>query len=163
MGQSTFWHCMWGRSLSENSAICWVFCPISSHFPHFLYADGTLLATALVLIPRVGGFVYILGPCGPLNRLSWETGSFFHHAMLHWFLQPEVLRFYIASTGIWDAWTSLGLEWLAPQVSSQFPSATGECGTACSASCCYQGLAATATLCPPHPDSLYPSGWILLL
>ena len=72
-----------------------------------------------------------------LWTVSWETGSFFHHAILHWFLQPEVMRFYIPSTGTWAAWTSLELEGLAPQVSSQFPSATGECGTACSASCCY--------------------------
>ena len=43
-------------------------CPASSHFVHFLYATGTPPAVALVLVTRVGGFVYILGPCGPFKH-----------------------------------------------------------------------------------------------
>ena len=38
-------------------------CPISSRFPHFLSVPGTLLAVALVVIPRVGGFAYVLSLC----------------------------------------------------------------------------------------------------
>ena len=37
--------------------------PCFCHFLHFLYVTGTLLAAALVLNPRVGGFAYILRPC----------------------------------------------------------------------------------------------------
>ena len=50
-------------------------CPSFSHFLHFLKATGALPAAVLVLIPWVGGLVYVVGPS---NGLSWEIGSFFH-------------------------------------------------------------------------------------
>ena len=39
-------------------------CPDSSHFSHFLYVAGALLAIALLVVPRVSQFVYVLGLCG---------------------------------------------------------------------------------------------------
>ena len=42
--------------------------PTSSHFTHFPYAIGALLAVSLVLVPTVGGFVYILGLYGPFKQ-----------------------------------------------------------------------------------------------
>ena len=68
--------------------------PVSSHLMYFPYVTGTLLAAALVLNPKVGGFVYILG-----LWLSWGTGSFFCHPSSHWFFQPEVRRLYFPGIG----------------------------------------------------------------
>ena len=36
--------------------------PASSHFIHFPYATGAPLAVALVMVPRGGGVVYVVGP-----------------------------------------------------------------------------------------------------
>ena len=50
---------------------------------------------------QAGGFLYILGPVGPSNRLSCETGSFSHCGNPHRFLQPEVLRLYFPALEPW--------------------------------------------------------------
>ena len=47
----------------------------------------------------VGGLVYSLGPCGSLNKLSCEAGSFSCCRKLHSILPPEVLRLYCPHTG----------------------------------------------------------------
>ena len=49
----------------------------------------------------MGGLVYVLGPCGSLQQLSCEAGSFSCHHNLHRFLQPEVLRLYFPSLKSW--------------------------------------------------------------
>ena len=51
-------HCLASGGLLDT-------CPISSHFTHC--ATGALPAVTLVLNPRVGGFTYILRPCGPFK------------------------------------------------------------------------------------------------
>ena len=43
---------------------------------------------------QVGGFVYILGPMGFSNELSWEAGSFSCHLNPHRCFKSEVLRLY---------------------------------------------------------------------
>ena len=40
---------------------------VSTHFIHFQYMTGALLADALVLGPRMDGFPYILSPCRPFK------------------------------------------------------------------------------------------------
>ena len=77
-GWGNLLHCfvaLCGGEVSEGGQCC---CLISggspgihlasSHFTHFPYATGTLLAAALVMIPRVGGFMYVLGPCRPFKQ-----------------------------------------------------------------------------------------------
>ena len=48
----------------------------------------------------LGGFAYVLGPCGSL-QLSCETGSFSCHCNPHKFLQPEVLKLYLPALEPW--------------------------------------------------------------
>ena len=74
VGQSTSLLCVCMRRGLERRQCCCLVSgglpsshPISSHFTHFLYATGTLPAIALVVNPRVGGFVCILRPCGPFK------------------------------------------------------------------------------------------------
>ena len=49
----------------------------------------------------VGGFLYILGPCGSLLKLSCEAGSFSCYPNPHRFFQSEVLRFYFPVLEPW--------------------------------------------------------------
>ena len=51
-------------------------CPISSHFIHFLYATVTLLAIAVVVVHRVGGFAYVLGLSVPFKRILLRQWQF---------------------------------------------------------------------------------------
>ena len=76
--------------------------PISSYFSPFLYATGTLLAAAPMVVPRVRRFAYVLGPCRPFKWLSWETCSFFHCSNTHWILQSEIVRFCFPGTWALD-------------------------------------------------------------
>ena len=85
MGQSLRYSPRWGNLLHHFVALyvgdwserghCWLAsggslstCPFSSHFTHFPYATGAPLAVALVLVPRVGEFAYILKPFGPFKQ-----------------------------------------------------------------------------------------------
>ena len=48
-----------------------------------------------------------VSPCtGALRGTAWESSSFFHQLILHWFLQPEAIGIYLSSTGTvgWAAW-----------------------------------------------------------
>ena len=74
-------------------------CSLSSHFTCFLYATETLLAAALVMIPRVGGYMYILGPCWPFKQTLMGNWQFIPPPQPHWFLQPEVVRLYLPGAG----------------------------------------------------------------
>ena len=68
--------------------------PISSHFTPFPYVTSAPLSAALVVIPRVGGFAYVLGLCGPFKQNLLRDRQFL--------LQPqpptgfEVMRLYEA-------------------------------------------------------------------
>ena len=48
---------------------------------------------------RVGGFVYILGPCGSLNKLSCEAGSFSHCHNPHRYFTTRGLEALVSCTG----------------------------------------------------------------
>ena len=50
--------------------------PILNHFIHFPNVTGTLLAVVLVVIPRVGGFAYVLSPQGPFKRTLLRNWQF---------------------------------------------------------------------------------------
>ena len=65
------WHYLWGRSLKGNDATCWLCSsPTFCHFPHFPQVDGALSDADL----KMGGFVYFLGPRGPLPQtLLWSS------------------------------------------------------------------------------------------
>ena len=65
----------------------------------------------------VGGFVYILGPCGLSNDLSCEVGSFSHRCnSIGFYLQRFCLqRFYFPVLEPWVEWSAL-----LPSCSSQF-------------------------------------------
>ena len=51
-------------------------CPVSSHFTHFPHVTDTLLAVALVEVPRVGRFAFILGPWGPFKQTLLRDWQF---------------------------------------------------------------------------------------
>ena len=53
----------------------------------------------------VGGFVYVLGPCGLSNVLSCEAGSFSCHHKPHRIFHSEVLRFYFTTLEPWIVWS----------------------------------------------------------
>ena len=122
--------------------------PISSQFTHFPCATGAL-AVALVVVPRMSGFVYILDCAGPLNRLSWETGSFCCCPTPHWFLQPGIMRLYFPGTRTLGCavWSGAGFT-CSQGIPSDLYSTTYECRTVCSRCHC------TATSHPLHSGSL---------
>ena len=72
-------------------------CP--NHFFHFPYATGAILIAALVLNPRVGGFAYILGPCGSFKWTLLRDQWFLPVPQSPLGLQPEVMRLYFLGTG----------------------------------------------------------------
>ena len=128
-------------------------CPISSHFIHFPYVTGALLAIALMVILKVGGFSYILSPWGPLKALSWETKSLFCCPTPHLFLQAEVMKLY---SSCWNselyslAW---GWDHLIPCYCSWFLSTTCECGTTHSTTVAspYHSVTSLPQLCNSAP------------
>ena len=73
--------------------------PISSHFAHFLCVTGVPLAVVLVLVPRVGGFVSILGPRSPFKQTLLRDRQFILPPNPHWFLQPDVKKLYFPGAG----------------------------------------------------------------
>ena len=74
---------VWGEDLERGWCHCLAsrgflgICPISSHFSHSPYVTGALPAVALVLNPRVGGFAYIVTPCGPFKWSLLKIWQFF--------------------------------------------------------------------------------------
>ena len=69
---TTLW--LWvGGGVREGTVLLhgfWVLpgtCPISSQFTHSPCMTGAFPGVTLVLNPRVGGFVYVLKPCGPFK------------------------------------------------------------------------------------------------
>ena len=129
--------------------------PICSHFT--LYATGAPPATTLVVVPRVGGFVYVLGPCGPFNQILLRDQQLI--------LPPQPPQVFTArSHGYLFSWHwnpgLCGMAWCwdhsLPRHPSQSLSTTCGCGTAHSAG--HLCLASTAP-CFRSPSPLpYPSG-----
>ena len=71
-----------GEGLERGQCCCLVSgglastCPISSHFTHFLFVNGALLAAALVMIHSVGGFAHILELCWPFKWILLRNRQF---------------------------------------------------------------------------------------
>ena len=114
-GFTTLWLCV-GGGLSEGSVPdFWGF---AWHLPHFQSLRLLLMwdwcpskAVALVLNPRVGGFVYILRLFGPFKHSFWKSSSFFHLPNPHCFIQPEVTAIYLLGTGTLGCvvWSEVGV------------------------------------------------------
>ena len=104
----------------------------------------------------VGGFVYVLEPHGPSNRLSCETDSF-SHGNPHRFLQSEVFRLYFPSLTPWVVQSLL-----LPSCSSSLSSC--ECGTAqstsCHLACLVRHCLAACPLCPGFPSPTLLPLWV---
>ncbi|KAF6119876.1 hypothetical protein HJG60_010259 [Phyllostomus discolor] len=85
--------------------------PISSRFIYFSYVTGSLLAIALVMIPRVGGFAYVLSLCGPFKWTFLRNWPFLPLTPPHWFLQLEVMRLSLSGTKSlsWAVWSGAGI------------------------------------------------------
>ena len=140
--------------------------PISIHFPYFPYTTGTLLSVALLLNPKMGAFVYVLGPCRSFKQTSrsWETGSFFHYLNPHWVLQPEVTRLYFSGAGTLGYMVQPGVgiasspgvphSFCQPHVNVGLPVPPAT-ATASPLPQCYHLVSATP--CPLHPSSTPPS------
>ena len=93
--------------------------PISNYFTHFLYATGVLLAVALVVIPSLGGFAYVLGPCGPFKWTLLRNQQFLLPPQPPLVLQSEVMMLYFLVLELWAMQSGLELGLLAPKVSLQ--------------------------------------------
>ena len=111
-----------------------IICPISSHFTHFLYVTGALPAVALVLCPRVGGFVYVVSSCRPFIWSLLKVQEFLP-------LPSPLLVFIARSYGDLSSWhwdhglCSLAWGWdhLLPRYPSWVLPTAHECGTVYSA------------------------------
>ena len=102
---------------------------------------------------------------------SPETSSFFHHLKPHWFLQPEVMRIYLPTTGTLGSTVQPGAGiTLSPGIPPHVFSTTCERGPTCSTShhrhlttttACRLAPAPSPTLLPVWMNivSLYP--WLL--
>ena len=91
--------------------------PVSSHFPYFLYMISTLLAAALVLNPRVGGFAYILGPRGSFVQILMRDWSFLPLPQIPLICIARIYEALFLVLETWAMQSGLGLGWLALQVS----------------------------------------------
>ena len=126
-------------------------CHISSYFTQSPYTTGALPAVALVVNPRVGGFAYILSPCGPFKWTLLKIQQFL--------LPPlSLLMFTVRSYGDLSSWCwnpglcSLAWGWdhLLLRCPFQFLSSTCERGTAHS----------TASTSPGYTTSLHLSAYL---
>ena len=90
---------------------------VSSLFSHFPYVTGSLLAAALVLNPRLGGFAYILGPCGYFKWTLLRDGQSLPPSQppLVFTVRIYEVSFPWAGTLSCKVWPGAGI--LAPQVS----------------------------------------------
>ena len=66
---------------------------------------------------RVGGFVYLLGPCGLSNEHSCEVRGFSCHP--HRCFQSEALRLYFPTLKPWVAWSVSVLSCSSPSICMQ--------------------------------------------
>ena len=124
------WLCGGGEGSKMGQCFCWLTSrglpgirPIASYFIHFPYATGTPPAAVLVMGPRMGGFLYILGCPGKpavssatLTPTGFTAGSY------------EAFFFPVLET--WAVHSGLGLGSLAQKLSPWFLSTTRECGAA---------------------------------
>ena len=156
---TALWHCG-GEGLKRGHFHCLAYgglpstCLVSSHFTHFLYVPGTLLASAVVMIPRVGGFAFILG--------LWFKQTLLRNRQFIPLPQPPLV--FIASNceALSSQHWKHGLRSLAsgrdhslPRYPSQFLSTTRECGTTHSSPAASQRCAAISA-CPGSPGPPLP-------
>ena len=125
--------------------------PSSSHFTYFLYASDVPLSYSLVVVPRMGGFAYILGLWGPFQWTllrDWQFLPPLQPPLVFTARDYDTLSSWLQNPGLHGlAW---GWDGSLPRCPSQFLYAARECGTARSASCC----CLATTLCPRHPNSV---------
>ena len=123
---------------------------IFSPFTTFPYVTSAPVAAALVEVPRVGRFSYVLGQCRPL---TWTLPR-------DWQFPPPPQIPPVFITRSYETLFSrcrnpglCGLVWiwshLLPRFPSRFLSTTHECRTTHSASCC---CLTSTTLCPSSPS-----------
>ena len=129
---AVLWHCMWG-GVQEGTVL---FAQLWAGFQSLPPLPISKLCPSGA-DSWVGGFVYVLGPCGCLQQNLPETGSFSCCHNSYRFLQSEVLRLCFPVLEPWVAqFISL------PSCSSGL--STLKCGTAQSSSRCL----AASPLCP---------------
>ena len=87
-----------GEGSKKNNATCWALGWLSARCPTTHKQIGPSGADS-----QVGGFVYILGPCGSLQWTLLWSGSHSHHLNPHGFFQVEVLRLYYPELEPWVA------------------------------------------------------------
>ena len=94
---------MWGSGLTGNNAACSTLCWLSSttHFLPYPQSNWALL----VLIPRVGGFVYVLGPCRSLQRTLLWGWEFLLPLQPPQVFSVTGLRLYFLTLGPWVSWS----------------------------------------------------------
>ena len=145
--------------------------PITSHFTCFLYVTSTILAVALVVVPREGGFAQVLGTYGTFNRTllrDWQFISPPQPLFVSTARSYEALFLVLEPWPVWSAW-----DWthLLHRYPFRFVSTTCECGTTCPTSChiCHHLDAALLPPChvlsslTPYLCPSYTSGLIWLL
>ena len=154
---AALWRCMWGWGLRGNNADCSALCQLS------VTSSATHKQNGPSADSWMGGFVYVLGPCGFLQwTLLWGWG-FSHHLSPHRFFQSKDLRLYFPA-----------LEpWVVPSVSLHSCSSQFICTHMCDHLLCQPPpclpwssghCLATSPLCPVA--RLCPSsqpGWMFLL
>ena len=97
----------------------------------------------------VGGFVYVLGPCGSLQRTFLWSWSPCHHHNSHRILQPDVLRLYFPTLELWVV-LSISLPSCSSGLSAQKCGTTRSAASASPTQSSSHGLA----MCSLHPGCL---------
>ena len=94
--------------------VCWALAHFQSLYPLPIY-DCALLAAALVVKPRLGGFAYVLSPSG---LFKWQkSSSFFHCHKLLWVFTARGNGDLSSQHWNWAVPSGLGLGLLTPKVS----------------------------------------------
>ena len=119
----------------------------SSHLTPFPYTISAPLAVALVFVPRVGVFAYVLQPCGPFKQILLIDQQFL--------LLPQTQKlwgFIFPELELWPHGLAWGWDHSLHRYPSKLLSTTCECGATCSATCHH------STCCLPYlPISSLPS------
>ena len=93
-------------------------CPVSSHVTHFPYMTGALPTVALVVNPRVDGFVYIVSLCGLFKLTLLKIWQFLLPLQTTFaFYSRKLWEYFFLALDPWAVWSGLGLGWLTPKVS----------------------------------------------
>ena len=136
------WCCLWGRGPRWNNGACSALCQLSVTPPTTTSKLGPSGADSCV-----GGFVYVLGPCGFLQQtLLWDW------EFLPLLQPPQTQNFTARGFEALFSWCwnprLHGLFW-SPVVPPGLSAC--ECGTAWSATCCLTHPVYCLAACPLHP------------